>query len=390
MALSTSKPTQRAGSFLSFDSSPARRPNGDRSVILKTGFQSLFHAQAVSLPGPPEPVPARAVRFTLTVTTPVVAALVFGIKSGLVYALVSAIVGFAADTGGRPASRLASMAIGAAALALGAFGGTLAAGHHGAIVALFAAAGAFYALTESLDALALTASRFVCFGIAVGALYLPLTNTGAFALVASCLGAWAISCLWDSARGQWRSDHAPNWRALWRSFHERRSTHWPFALAVALAIPLAYLSSVAVGIVRPYWAMLTLVLVLRLDFLSSRQLMLERLAGTLVGVVLAGAYTAAFPTHEMLMIGIVVAALARWPAEQRHGALGVAALTTFVMLVLALASTEPGEVSAFLKARVIDTIVGCLFAVVALYLNSGFCWIKRRWDTRRMQHNTAP
>ena len=338
-----------------------------------------FAAMPTVLPAASEPVLARAVRFTLTVVTPVAVGLLVGAKGWLVYSLVGAIVSFAADTGGRPGPRLGGMALGAAAVALGAFAGSLAAGVPVLIGALFAVAGIFYAMTESLDPLALTVSRFLCFGIALGALYLPLTPVGLLMLALSCVVTWAISCLWDAARRDWRPSSAPHWKSLWQTVHETRTKRWPFALAVAIAIPMAYAVSRALGIERPYWAMLTLVLVLRVDFLSSRQLMIERLLGTLLGVAVAGGYAAAFSSHEAILIGIVLAALARWPAEQRHGALGVAALTTFVMLVLALASTAPGEVSAYLKARVVDTLVGCSFAVVALYLDRGFRWMRRRW-----------
>jgi len=351
-------------------------------VNLRSDFTRPLASRDASVSGWDEPVVARGVRFTLTVLTPVVAGLVLGARGWLIYALVSAIVSFAADAGGRPEQRLVCMVTGAACVMVGGALGTLAAGEPVLIGLLFSFAGIIYAITESLDPLALTASRFLCFGIALGALYLPLTPLGAVMLAVACLASWVISCAWDLLRRDWRKWTGPVWATLWHQMRDTRNKRWPFAAAVGIAIPCAYAASLQLGIERPYWAMLTLVLVLRVDFISSRQLMVERLFGTLLGVVVAGGYAAAFSSHEALLVGIVLAALARWPAEQRHGALGVAALTTFVMLVLALASTTPGEVSAFLKARVVDTIVGCVFAVVALYLDRAFGWMGQRWPLR--------
>jgi uncharacterized membrane protein YccC len=130
---------------------------------------------------------------------------------------------------------------------------------------------------------------------------------------------------------------------------------------------------------KPYWAMLALVLVLRVDFHSSRQLMVERFVGTVLGVTIAALYAAFLPQHVALMIGLVLAALARWPAQQRHGALGVGAITAFVMLMIELISSSKGQALGLFEARVIDTAIGCGVALLALLLERGLYWALRRW-----------
>jgi uncharacterized membrane protein YccC len=97
--------------------------------------------------------------------------------------------------------------------------------------------------------------------------------------------------------------------------------------------------------------------------------MLERFFGTVLGVAVAAGYAALFTSQAALMIGIVVAALARWPAQQKHGALGVGALTAFVMLMVELVIASRGEALTLMEERVVDTAVGCSFALVALGLD---------------------
>jgi uncharacterized membrane protein YccC len=125
--------------------------------------------------------------------------------------------------------------------------------------------------------------------------------------------------------------------------------------------------------------MLALVLVLRVDFHSSRKLMVERFFGTVLGVTVAALYAFFLPEHVALMIGLVLAALARWPAQQRHGALGVGAITAFVMLMIELVSSSRGEALTLFEARIIDTAIGCGVALLALLLERALYWAVRRW-----------
>jgi len=317
----------------------------------------------------------RSVRFALTVTPPVLLAAFLGAQSWLIYALVTATVAFAADTGGRPLARLVPMALGGFVVALGGATATLLGGSTPLLIAAFAVCGVIYALTESAAPVALTLSRFLCFSLAIGALYPPFGVVDLEFIAGTAAAAWLISVGWDGLRRRWRPSTAPSWlrlRAQLRASHRERRI---FAVAVAVTIPLTYWTSVSLGLERPYWALLTLVLVLRVDFLSSRKLMVERFLGTVLGVLMAGFYARFFPNRHALMIGIVLAALARWPAQRQADVLGVAVLTMYVMLVIELIATARGDAGGLLEARVLDTAAGCAFALFALGLDRGLRWI---------------
>ena len=315
-----------------------------------------------------DPLWARSLRFTAMLLVPVTVGLSPGGGAWFPYGMLAAVVAFSADTGGRPLPRLAWMAAVAISLALGGMLGGLVQGSPGWLCLAFAAAGIFYALTESAHPIAMTASRFLCFSLALGALQSPFSLFDLkIVAVVTCV-AWLVSIVWDLVAGGYRPSTVPHWREVLRALHARELQRITFAVATAIAIPLAFLASMALSLQKPYWTMLTLVLVLRVDFLSSRKLMRDRFAGTLLGVLVAGTVAVAAPSHLAMLPVLLIAALLRWPAQQQHGLLGVAAMTAFVMLTIEIAAVSAGEALPLLEARILDTLLGCSFALVALVL----------------------
>ncbi|WP_170181929.1 FUSC family protein [Phreatobacter stygius] len=302
------------------------------------------------------------------VLVPVMVGLSAGGRAWLPYGMLAAIVGFSGDTGGQPWPRLAWMAAAVGALAIGGAIGTWVQGSPLLLCLAFALAGILYALTESAHAIALTMSRFGCFALALSALQAPLGLFDLKILAGVTLLAWLISIAWDLAAGAWRPSTVPHWRAVMLALHARELKRVTFAVATAITIPLAFLASSALGLQKPYWTMLTLVLVLRVDFLSSRRQMLDRFAGTLLGVMAAGLLAYVAPSHHAMMPALILVALLRWPAQQQHGILGVASMTAFVMLTIEITAISSGDALPLLEARILDTALGCVFALVALLL----------------------
>jgi hypothetical protein len=328
---------------------------------------------------PTDSLTARSIRFAITVTAPIGLNLFLGPQPWLVYALVTAIAAYGVDNGGGAGLRLAWMgAVGGGILA-GAGIGSLVAASHGLTIAAFAFGGVVYALSESGHQATLTLARFFSFGLAIGALYMRIVPLDVAVVFGFVLFTWAVSVGWDLAAGKWRPAELPALREILHAMHSRLLERWTFAVVLAIAVPTTFLVSNATGQQKPYWAMLALVLVLRVDFHSSRKLMIERFFGTVLGVTIAALYAAFLPGHLPLMIGLVLAALARWPAQQRHGALGVGAITAFVMLMIELIASSKGQALSLFEARVIDTAIGCGVALLALLLERALYWAMRRW-----------
>ncbi|MCS0495374.1 FUSC family protein [Ancylobacter sp. MQZ15Z-1] len=312
---------------------------------------------------------ARSIRFALTVMAPITAGMLVGVDTWLVYAMVTSILSFALDTGGPAPQRFTLMAVAGLVVVAGTGVGTLAAGHTGLLLVAFAGAGALYALVESIDPSAAAAARFMCLTLAIGALYAPLAGRDVLVVAAFAAYAWAVSIAWDLLTGALRPSTAPSFAEVLARLRATEGPRWVFAASVAIAVPLALICSLSLGLHRPYWALIAIVLVLRADALSSRQQMGQVLLGTSIGVALALAYGAVLPSHSALLVGMAVAALIRWPAQQLHGALGTAALTAFIMLLLELVAGSVAGASHDIIERLVDVAVGCTFAMVALGLD---------------------
>ncbi|GAB4069689.1 FUSC family protein [Ancylobacter sonchi] len=319
---------------------------------------------------------ARSMRFALTVMAPISVALTFGVDVWLVYAMITGILAFTLDTGGPALPRLGWMGAAGVIVVAGTGLGTLAAGQPVAIMAGFALAGVSYALVESLDDTLAAGARFLCLTFAVGALYTPLEARDV-GVVAGFVGyAWLVSLFWDALGGGLRASTAPALREIYARLRATERQRWMFALAVAITIPLAYLASHALGLRHPYWALIAVVIVLRADALSSRRLIGQMLLGTALGIVAALLYGLGatelrrrgldLPQHSLLLVGMAMAALLRWPFQQLSGMLGTAALTAFIMLFLEVIAGTVGGAATAMAERLIDVAIGCGFALLAL------------------------
>ena len=331
-----------------------------------------------------DPLWLRSLRFAISVLTPPGVCWALHYDQGIVFALVPSIASFSTDPGGPPLSRLIWAAGGGMAFVAGnVAGGLVPNGAESA--ALFAADGAIYAFSESSHQLVVTIARFLCFGMAIGAFYAHATLLDV-AIVASAVAfVFLVSLAADLLRGGLRASTAPTLREFIDGIEARETERLVFAASAAIAVALAYAAAATFHLSRPYWTFIALLLVLRLDFMSSWNLVIQRIAGTICGVIVAGLVVVLFPSRAVQAGAMLIAALLRWPAQQRHNMLGVAALTAFVMLLIDLAANTRQEALLFLGARLLDTITGCLFALIALLLTwTGMMIIRKSgWRTAR-------
>lgn len=312
---------------------------------------------------------ARSVRFTLTVMAPLVAGMLFGANFWIAYAVLTCILGCMLDTGGRALHRLGCFAVAGAVVLAGTGLGTLVRGDTALTTLALAFTGMLYALVESIHPSAAFAARFMCVTLAIGALYVPLALPDVAAVAAFVAYGWAVSMAWDVATGMWRPSTAPKLKDVVARVRATRRERWVFAAVVAATVSAAFLSSRALGLEHPSWALLALVIVLRADSQLSRSLIVSLMLGTLLGVAAALAYGAVLTSPRALLAGLAIAALVRWPAQQFHGVLGIASITAFVILLLQLVAVTLSEVSHAPFDRVVDITLGCGFAVMALWLN---------------------
>lgn len=155
----------------------------------------------------------------------------------------------------------------------------------------------------------------------------------------------------------------PGTTALLRENLRPRSPALFTATRVGIAVAAAGATGAAFGLDRAYWAMAAAVLVLHqgLDWTRTLQRGIERMAGTLVGLCLAGTILALHPAGLALVAAVTILQFAIEMAVTRNYALAVVFITA-IALVIGSGGHQDPDTGQLLWARGADTVTGCLIA----------------------------
>jgi uncharacterized membrane protein YccC len=138
-----------------------------------------------------------------------------------------------------------------------------------------------------------------------------------------------------------------------------------FAVRLALCMAVAEVVRQNLTLPRPYWVVLTVAIVLKPDFGSVFTRAVQRGVGTLLGVLLGSALLLAIPRGGWILVAMAVAAGALpWARGANYGVLSVF-LTPLVIFLLDLAAPAGG---GLVRARLLDTLIGCAIVLVLGYL----------------------
>ncbi|GLK74349.1 FUSC family protein [Ancylobacter dichloromethanicus] len=313
---------------------------------------------------------ARSLRFTATVMAPMIAGLLLHQNYWVGYALLTCILGFMLDTGGRALPRAALFAMAGLVVVAGAMLGAGVAGHVWLTGWALVGTAALYALVEAVHPSAAFAARFFCLATAIAALDVPFQPADILVVAAFAAYAWLISVGWDMASGLWRPPNGPTLAAIVAHLRATQRERLLFAGIVAVAVAASFLVGRLLGLPHPHWAVFAVVIVLRDDTQFSRRMIVDLVLGTVLGAGAAFLYGAAVTSPAGLMAGITLAALVRWPGQQLHGALGMAAMAAFVILLLQLVGTLIAVPMHAAADRVVDVALGCAFSLAALVANA--------------------
>ncbi|MEU8986040.1 FUSC family protein [Streptomyces sp. NPDC048558] len=157
-----------------------------------------------------------------------------------------------------------------------------------------------------------------------------------------------------------RAELAPPTAPLWR----RLAPLTPLAVRTALGCALAGYASLALGIGRPYWALVTAACLYQANLTLTWGRGVQRVIGNLLGVLLFAALVPLAHTGE---VALVLCCLAlNFGAEaliSRNYWLGSVCVTPMALLITEFAGfQEPGRL---ISERVVDTLVGALVGLVA-------------------------
>jgi uncharacterized membrane protein YccC len=167
-----------------------------------------------------------------------------------------------------------------------------------------------------------------------------------------------------------RTENRLPWRMRFTSLWPRVEANFSFRSAVfrhgvrlAATIAVAETLSRSLETPRAYWLPMTAVLVLKPEFTVTFTRGLLRIAGTMLGLLLATALFHFFPTGvglEVILIAAFVFML-RWIGPANYGIFGVA-VSALVVLMIAITGVAPKNV---IWARGLNTLIGGTLALVA-------------------------
>ncbi len=128
-----------------------------------------------------------------------------------------------------------------------------------------------------------------------------------------------------------------------------------------------------------YWILLTTAFVCRPNYGATRLRLVQRIAGTLVGLGATWALMQLFTGVEMQLLLALLAALLFFVTRTDRYLLATAAITVMALLCFNLL----GDGFVLLWPRLVDTLVGCLIAALASFL------ILPDWQGRRLHQVIA-
>jgi Fusaric acid resistance protein-like len=136
-----------------------------------------------------------------------------------------------------------------------------------------------------------------------------------------------------------------------------------YAICYATTAGAALFVAKSLGVSRPYWATVAVLVVMRREGTVSLQMIVQYMIGTLAGILLAALIVRLIPALPVIaLIAVACAASARLGLAL-NPVLGFMGLTAFFMLALDVALEGEATHIHLLSSRLYDVAIGCLLAL---------------------------
>ncbi len=179
--------------------------------------------------------------------------------------------------------------------------------------------------------------------------------------------------------GTWKESVA-NTVEVFRNHLNLQSSIFRHALRLAVLVAVGDILGTEVSWRRTFWLPMTIALVLKPEFTATFTRGLLRIAGTILGLLLAtGLFHLFNPgvVSQVVLIFVLVFLL-RWLGPANYGIFGTA-VSSLIVLLLAIAGVPPNDV---IWARGINTVVGGSLALLAY-------WLWPTWERTRVSERIA-
>lgn len=321
---------------------------------------------------------AVALRVGLAVGLPIAAGIVTGhVAAGVIASLCAMLTTFC-DVGDTHAARLATMACGGLAIVGGGVLGAQLGGTPHANEFLVMAAALTVGVLSGPHPGVTAIARFFALGVVAGA-GIQWPSAG-FLLAAAGGGFCALAVIaliwiaWPGARGS----NLLDWRETIARNFEFDRPDYRFAVGITMAAGVALFAASSLHLSRPYWAALSVLLIMRREGTESMRLTLHYAVGTILGVISAAALTLLTSSVLVLATAAVLAAAVTRIALALNPSLGFTGFTLFLLLLVDIALPAHSETAALWSTRLYDVAVGCGLSIAGTLLASALPPLRQR------------
>ncbi|WP_461639255.1 YccS family putative transporter [Labilibaculum euxinus] len=167
-------------------------------------------------------------------------------------------------------------------------------------------------------------------------------------------------------------------KSLWQKLREQLNWSHPrfrYAIRLSTCFLIGYFLILGFHLEKGYWILLTSLFVCQPSYSETRKRLFQRIIGTLSGVVTGVLFVQILPTLAGQVILLLVAAYAFFVWLRKNYALAVVFVTIFVMAAFNLIA---GKGIVVMEARVMDTIIGAVLAIIVVR----FMWPD--WQYKRL------
>ena len=142
-----------------------------------------------------------------------------------------------------------------------------------------------------------------------------------------------------------------------------RSDSFRHAIRLTVAMIAGYGISLLLSLSQSYWVLLTIVTILRPAYMLTKQRNIERVAGTLIGVLVVSVILLFISNTTVLLVIMILSMLLGYSLLRVHYFTFVVFLTIF--LVISLVFLNPLEFQSLIRERLTDTLIGSVIAFLA-------------------------
>ncbi|WP_104203086.1 YccS family putative transporter [Billgrantia saliphila] len=151
------------------------------------------------------------------------------------------------------------------------------------------------------------------------------------------------------------------------------------AIRLALALLAGYGLLHLIHPTQGFWILLTTLFVCRPNFAATRRFLVQRIAGTVLGLIVGWASITLFPSALLQTLIAVVAGVTFFATREKHYIVATAAITLLVLCSF----NQVGDGFDLIWPRLFDTLIGALIAGAAVF------FILPDWQGRRLHREAA-